>query len=82
MLLAMEKHTGRPLSHEENSNLAKGPEEIDLVNSGLEETMIQAYHELREIKKKHDGQMDLRMASMLAAIDKIALAYADRGIFP
>ena len=82
MLLAMEKTTGRTLSHEESSNLARGPEEIDLVNSGLEETMIQAYHEIREIKKRHDGQMDLRMASMLAAIDKIALAYADRGIFP
>jgi glutamate dehydrogenase (NAD(P)+) len=82
MLLAMEKTTGHTLSHEESSNLARGPEEIDLVNSGLEETMIQAYHEIREIKKRHDGQMDLRMASMLAAIDKIALAYADRGIFP
>ncbi|MBW1687656.1 MAG: Glu/Leu/Phe/Val dehydrogenase [Deltaproteobacteria bacterium] len=82
MLLAMEKTTGRTFSHEESSNLARGPEEIDLVNSGLEETMIQAYHEIREIKKRHDGQMDLRMASMLAAIDKIALAYADRGIFP
>jgi glutamate dehydrogenase (NAD(P)+) len=82
MLLAMEKATGRTLPHEESSNLARGPEEIDLVNSGLEETMIQAYHEIREIKKRHDGQMDLRMASMLAAIDKIALAYADRGIFP
>jgi glutamate dehydrogenase (NAD(P)+) len=82
MLLAMEKATGRTLPHEESSNLARGPEEIDLVNSGLEETMIQAYHEIREIKKRHNGQMDLRMASMLAAIDKIALAYADRGIFP
>jgi glutamate dehydrogenase (NAD(P)+) len=82
MLLAMEKHTGRALPDEDNSKLARGPEEIDLVNSGLEETMIQAYHEIREIKKKHGGQMDLRMASMLAAIDKIALAYADRGIFP
>ena len=82
MLLAMEKTTGHTLSHEDSSNLARGPEEIDLVNSGLEETMIQAYHEIREIKKRHDGQMDLRMASMLAAIDKIALAYADRGIFP
>jgi len=82
MLLAMEKATGHSLPDEENSNLAKGPDEIDLVNSGLEETMIQAYHEIREIKKRHGEQMDLRMASMLDAIDKVALAYADRGIFP
>ncbi len=82
MLLAMEKATGHTLPDEENSHLAKGPDEIDLVNSGLEETMIQAYHEIREIKKRHGARVDLRTASMLDAIDKVALAYADRGIFP
>jgi glutamate dehydrogenase (NAD(P)+) len=82
MLLAMEQATGRTFSDKQNSSLAKGPDEIDLVNSGLEETMIQAYHEIREIKKRHGEQVDLRMASMIDAIDKIALAYSDRGIFP
>jgi glutamate dehydrogenase (NAD(P)+) len=82
MLLAMEQATGRTFSEKQNCSLAKGPDEIDLVNSGLEETMIQAYHEIRQIKKRHGEQVDLRMASMIDAIDKVALAYSDRGIFP
>ena len=33
--------------------LAKGADEQDLVNSGLEETMISAYHGLRETRQPH-----------------------------
>jgi glutamate dehydrogenase (NAD(P)+) len=82
MLTAMEEATGLTFPDERANSIAKGPDEIDLVNSGLEETMIQAYHEIREIKKQLGQQADLRLASMIDAIDKIALAYADRGIFP
>jgi glutamate dehydrogenase (NAD(P)+) len=82
MLTAVEKATGRVFSEAETAFFAKGPDEIDLVNSGLEETMIRAYNGIREIKKGLGGKADLRAASMVDAIDKIALAYADRGIFP
>ena len=44
--------------------------------------MIEAYHEIREIFKRGDGEYDLRSASMIAAVNKIALSYKDRGIFP
>jgi glutamate dehydrogenase/leucine dehydrogenase len=43
--------------------------------------MIKAYHEIRDIKQRHEG-IDLRTASMISAIDKIAAVYAHRGIFP
>jgi glutamate dehydrogenase (NAD(P)+) len=56
-------------------------EELDLVNSGLEETMAVAYHRLREIRNQHPGT-DLRTAAFLDAIDKIAVCYQDLGIFP
>jgi len=52
------------------------------VNSGLEETMIEAYHEIRELKQQLGAGVDLRAASMVSAIRKIATAYKDRGIFP
>jgi glutamate dehydrogenase (NAD(P)+) len=55
---------------------------VDLVNSGLEDTMVTAYHRLREIKLKHDNKFDLRTAAFIDAIDKIALCYGDLGIFP
>jgi len=82
ILNAIEHATGTSFSEGEISNFARGADEIDLVNSGLEETMIKAYHEIREIKKERGENIDLRTASMVCAIDKIALAYLDRGIFP
>jgi len=82
LLTAIEHATGRAFSDQEISSIARGAEEIDLVNSGLEETMIEAYHEIRDIFKRGGGAYDLRAASMIDAIDKVALAYADRGIFP
>jgi glutamate dehydrogenase (NAD(P)+) len=81
ILNAIEKATGTTFSERELTEFARGADEIDLVNSGLEETMIKAYHEIRTIQNHHAG-IDLRTASMISAIDKIALAYEDRGIFP
>ena len=82
MLNAIEHAAGSSFSETEISDFARGADEIDLVNSGLEETMIKAYNEIREIKKARGKGIDLRTASMIDAIDKIALAYLDRGIFP
>ncbi|MCP4685113.1 MAG: Glu/Leu/Phe/Val dehydrogenase [bacterium] len=83
ILMAVEKATGNKFSAEELTALAKGPEEKDLVNSGLEETMIRAYHAIREIQKRHgDHEVDLRTASFIDAIDKIAVCYGYLGIFP
>jgi glutamate dehydrogenase (NAD(P)+) len=81
ILNAIEHAAGTSFSDSEIDDFARGADEIDLVNSGLEETMIKAYHEIREIKQRHDG-IDLRTASMISAIDKIAAVYKHRGIFP
>jgi glutamate dehydrogenase (NAD(P)+) len=82
LLTAIENATGRTFSDQEIASIARGADEIDLVNSGLEETMIEAYHQIREILKRGGGAYDLRAASMIDAIEKIALSYSDRGIFP
>jgi len=50
------------------------------VNSGLEETMVAAYNELRVIQAQR--KVDLRTAAFINAIGKVALAYMQRGIFP
>jgi glutamate dehydrogenase (NAD(P)+) len=81
ILNAIEHATGTSFSDSEINDFARGADEIDLVNSGLEETMIKAYNEIREIKQRHEG-IDLRIASMISAIDKIARVYKHRGIFP
>ncbi len=82
LLTAVENATGRIFSDRELEHFAHGPDEIDLVNSGLEETMIGAYNEIREVQRRHQGAVDLRTAAMVVAIDKIAHSYVNRGIFP
>src|SRR5262249_10557896 len=52
MLLALETATGRSLSAEERRRIARGPDDPDLVDSGLEETMTTAYHQIREAWKR------------------------------
>ena len=62
------------------SKVSFGAGEEDLVNSGLEDTMISAYHEVRELTKRHNT--DLRTAAFISALDKIAASYTQMGIFP
>jgi glutamate dehydrogenase (NAD(P)+) len=82
LLEAVEGVTGRRFTPEEVERIAHGASEEDLVNSGLEETMIGAYHPIREVWKKHGGKEDLRTAAMIVAIDKVAMSYEQLGIFP
>jgi len=81
ILNAIEHATGSSFSEGEINAFARGADEIDLVNSGLEETMIKAYNEIREVKQHHEG-IDLRTAAMVSAINKIAAVYKHRGLFP
>ncbi len=53
-----------------------------MFNSGLEETMISAYHQIREIRKQHNSEISLRTAAFINAIDKVAISYREMGIFP
>ena len=82
LLNAMSSATGASFSHDEIQILARGADEIDLVNSGLEETMATAYHHIRRFQKKAGPGVDLRTAAMALAIDKVAASYKTAGIFP
>ena len=82
ILRTIETATGKGLPEEAVGQVARAADEKDLVNSGLEETMIQAYHEIREIKKQHGNKTDLRIAAFLNAIEKTARTYLEQGIFP
>ena len=82
MLKAIEDATGRKFTDAQRGAFAKGPDEQDLVNSGLEETMIAAFHELLKTQRDTTGVPDLRIAAFLNAIHKVARSYAELGIFP
>jgi glutamate dehydrogenase (NAD(P)+) len=59
----------------------RGPSELDFVQSALEETMVRAYHQIRNWGKHHDCD-DLRTAAFALAIERIAGTYLTLGIFP
>lgn len=82
ILNIIEEKTGRQLTAAERKAVARGADEQDLVYSGLEETMITAYHQIREIWKTRPGVDNLRTAAFINAIDKVATCYFELGVFP
>jgi glutamate dehydrogenase (NAD(P)+) len=78
----VEKITGSSLSAAERAVIVKGSSELELVNSGLEDTMIRSYHEIRETYRSHDKLDSMRTAALVAVINKIAVSYQNLGIWP
>jgi glutamate dehydrogenase (NAD(P)+) len=82
ILDAVESLTGKKFTQEQVDRAARGADEEDLVSSGLEDTMVRAYRGLRATVERFDGEIDLRTAAVVVAIDKIAACYEQQGIFP
>ena len=80
MLHGILKLIGRSMDEEELKNFIFSADEKEIVFSGLEDTMINAYRHLRETALKYGT--DLRTAAFIIAIDKIARYYINMGIFP
>ncbi len=79
---ALETLTGKQLDDAEKQMRVRGASELDIVNSGLEETMIEAYHAIRETHRRSPELGDLRAAAFRVAIEKIAASYQALGIYP
>ncbi len=80
ILAGIEELTGTEFTPAARGIATAAAGEEELVNSGLEETMVAAYAELRTIQRGHG--VDLRTAAFMNAIGKVAMAYQQRGIFP
>jgi len=78
----IEELTGKKVTPSEKEIIAHGPDEIDLVHSGLEETMINATKEIMDIWKANPAIPDMRTAAYVCAINKVGTSYAELGIFP
>jgi glutamate dehydrogenase (NAD(P)+) len=82
MAQVIESASGKPIGAEERSRLIHGPDEEDLVNSGLDETMTSAFRQIRSIHTANPKIPDLRTAAFVCAIEKVARSYLELGIFP
>ncbi len=58
----------------------QGADELELVRSGLDDTMRIAYQSMREVWHGRDDVTDLRTAAYIVAIQKVAKSYQAKGL--
>ncbi len=78
----IEELSGKKVNEVERTFIMHGPDEVDLVHSGLEETMIGATREIMDIWMSNPEIPDMRTAAYVSAINKVANSYSELGIFP
>ena len=81
MAAMLEEVTGSKVSDSLRTSVTRGADELDLVRSGLDDTMRIAYQQMRETLDNEANIHDLRTACYVTAIRKIARSYLDVGIY-
>jgi glutamate dehydrogenase (NAD(P)+) len=71
----IEQALGQPLPETLRSGFEKEANELNLVRSGLEDTMCEAYQEIRQIWRSRADVPDLRTAAYILAIGRVANYY-------
>ena len=78
----IEELTGKKVNSTERAFIEHGADEVDLVYSGLEETMISATREIMDTWEADANIPNMRTAAFIVAINKVGTAYDELGIFP
>ena len=76
----IETATDRPVPDALKVPLLQGADEHDLVRSGLEDTMRDAYRSIREAMLSSDTINDLRTAAFAIALGKVVRSYEEMGL--
>jgi glutamate dehydrogenase (NAD(P)+) len=77
---AIEGATGKAVPKLLKTKIIQGADEVDLVRSGLDDTMRDAYREIRDMLHSSNEVSDLRTAAFIVAIRKIAMTYLEMGL--
>ncbi|MEL6521255.1 MAG: Glu/Leu/Phe/Val dehydrogenase [Pseudomonadota bacterium] len=78
--LSSDSGTGWQLSPNFKEKYLRGAGELELVRSGLDDTMRIAYQSMRQVWHSRDDVTDLRTAAYLVAIDRVAKSYQAKGL--
>ncbi len=78
--LSADKKLGWTLTPGFKQQYLRGAGELELVRSGLDDTMRAAYQEMRETWHGREDVTDLRTATYLVSIDKVASSYRALGL--
>lgn len=79
-LALLEELTGAKIATAAHRGIVQGAEEIDLVRSGLDDTLRVTYQQMRETRARYPQLQDYRTAAFVMAMEKIALSYQDVGM--
>jgi glutamate dehydrogenase (NAD(P)+) len=82
LLLKALETNGNKMPTELVEKLCNGPNELDLVRSGLDDSMRDAFQQIRDRYWSNDKIESYRIAAMAIGIEKIAISYQDRGVYP
>ena len=77
----IEELTGHKLPDVVRADFVKGADELDLVRSGLDDTMRLAYQQISEEFHSNEAIDDFRTAAFAVAIKKISRSYLDIGVY-
>lgn len=77
----MERLTGTKVPAERLPRLIHGPREEELVVAALEQSMMTAYERIQRFRRERELP-DMRTASFLLALERVADSYSQHGIFP
>ncbi len=77
---ALETMSGKSVPNELANRIRHGAGELDLVRSGLDDTMREAYQQMREVYLSRKDIPDLRTAGFAIAIEKISRANIMMGV--
>ena len=78
--LSSDKQLGWELSPGFKDRYLRGAGELELVRSGLDDTMRLAYQSIRAVWRGRDDVHDMRVAAYIVAISKVAQSYASKGL--
>jgi glutamate dehydrogenase (NAD(P)+) len=78
--LSSDKGLGWTLSPGFKESYLRGAGELELVRSGLDDTMRTAYQSMREVWHSRQDVTDLRVAAYLVAIDRVSKSYRAKGL--
>ena len=81
MAAALESITGSKLPPTVKDEVVRGADELDLVRSGLDDTMRLAYQQISEELHSNNNVTDFRTAAYAVAINKVARSYLDIGVY-
>lgn len=80
LIQEIERLTGSSVGDDFRRKYLRGADELELVRSGLDDTMRVAYQSMAEVWRQRDNVPDLRTAGYIVSINRVAETYQAKGL--